>query len=241
MKLIQCDNCSKFFDGICAFEAIDFSINRGEIISLIGESGSGKSTIAECISGIKNLTTGKVTKIANLKMQYIFQNPGRSFNPKWQMGKSLLEPLKLSKKLENSTQIDVYLDKLKLDKQLLTQYPHECSGGQKQRLAIIRAILCEPDLIIADEVTSGLDSENEQELLKIFKEISLSGVAILFITHNIKTIENFSDQVIVLKQGKIVEKAITKTILDAPKQDYTQKLLAASHYFTSRRKEFVRI
>ena len=241
--MLELRNISKNFGNHQVLNQIEFSIGSNEIVGLIGESGSGKSTIAELIMGLQQPTEGEILWEQGRNCQYIYQNPERSFNPYLTMQESLLEPLLLSKvpKEEAMAQIDKLMEQAELPNGLLMRKPYECSGGQKQRAAIIRALTCKPSLLIADEITSALDPETESVIIELLHDVQRHlQLSILYITHRIMTIEQFANRLLVLEKGKIVENRPTKDVLYNPKHSYTKQLIDASAYFERRQKLFVK-
>lgn len=241
--MLELRNVSKQFGTHQVLDQIDFSIESNEIVGLIGESGSGKSTIAELIIGLQQPTEGEIIWEEGCNCQYIYQNPERSFNPYLTMQESLLEPLLLSKtpKKEAMGRIHMLMEQAGLPKELLSRKPQECSGGQKQRAAIIRALACKPRLLIADEITSALDPESESIMIGLLRDFQRDmQLSILYITHRITATEQFADRLLVLEKGIIVEDRLTKDVLYNPKHKYTKQLMEACAYFERRRKLVVK-
>lgn len=194
-------------------ENINFSIKENEILALMGPSGSGKTTIARIILGLEKPDEGSVIyknvdlcklskkdfKPFRKEIQLISQKPSSFFDPSVKLGKSIVEPLKNFKiKLESKRKrIEELLDDLKLDHKILTRYPHQVSGGEIQRLSILRALLLEPKLLILDEATSMLDISVQAQILHLLKEIK-NKTSYLFISHNEEVVNLFSDRVIKL-------------------------------------------
>ncbi|WP_042351258.1 ABC transporter ATP-binding protein [Bacillus massiliigorillae] len=241
--MLKLQNISKQFGSQQVLNHIDFTIGSNEIVGLIGESGSGKSTLAELIIGLQQPTEGELIWEQKRNCQYIYQNPERSFNPYLTMQESLLEPLLLRKvpKAEALANIHKLMDQAELPKELLTRKPNECSGGQKQRAAIIRALTCQPNLLIADEITSALDPETEAVIIELLKEFQrYLKLSILYITHRITTTEQFANRLLVLEKGTIVENRPTHDVLYHPNHAYTKQLIDACAYFERRQKLFVK-
>lgn len=240
--MLEVRNVSKSFGDHWVLRDVRFQIKKKEWIGLLGESGSGKSTIAELIMGLQQPTRGEIVWTSGKKkgMQYIYQNPDRSFNPYWTMEQSLMEPLLLQKQSKKSTleKITAMMDKAGLPLALLNKKPRQCSGGQKQRMAIIRALLCNPSLLIADEITSALDPQTELMMIRFLKELQdIYQLSVFYITHRIQAMEGIADRLLILNQGRIVESGPTKEVLTQPKHPYTQRLLDACFYFERRKKK----
>lgn len=232
----------KSFGDHVVLRDVSFEIGDNEFVCLLGESGSGKSTLAELLMGLYPPSQGEIIWADGQMrgMQYIYQNPDRSFHPFWTMERSLMEPLilqKISKKRARE-QIMVMMEKTGLPFELLKKKPSQCSGGQKQRMAIIRALLCQPRLLIADEITSALDPETEETMIHFLKGIQASHpMSVFYITHRLQAVEKVADRVLILHQGCIMESGPTREVFHRPKHPYTQRLLDACFYFEKRRKQ----
>lgn len=220
-----------------AVRNVSFNINENEIFALIGESGCGKSTLAEMIAGLIKPSSGKIewTGRASIEdgsrpVQLVFQNPERSMNPLWRIGDIVQEPLKLAGYSHDKARRKAaeWLERVHLSAGLMDRFPHEISGGQKQRAAIARALCMRPQLLIADELTSALDPLTERRLLELLLQARAdSTMAVLYITHRIETIRGFADRTAVMKEGEIVEQGATNRVLDDPSSSYTEKLISA--------------
>lgn len=231
--------------GVHAVKRANFSISEGEIKGIVGESGSGKSTVARCIVRLETVTSGSVLlrgkdlvqlsahemRQYRRKVQIVFQDPYRSLNPRRTVGNSLIEgllnygmdPKEARKKVQKALEI------VGMDVSVLSRYPHQFSGGQRQRLCIARAVVMEPELLIADESVSALDVSVQAQVLKLFEEIrDQLGTAILFITHDLRVAATVCDSIIVMQKGKIVEAGTAAKILSQPETTYTQELIAAA-------------
>lgn len=242
--MLEVQNLCKKFGGNVILNDVNFCIGNSEFICLLGESGSGKSTIAELLMGLKSPCSGNVCWAENNCSQYVYQNPERSFNPFWTMEQSLLEPLLLQKYSKKAAlkKIEGMMHKAELPMDLLKKKPSQCSGGQKQRMAIIRALLCSPRLLIADEITSALDPQTERTIIELLKKFqAMYRMSILYITHRVQEISDVADRIIVLDKGKIVENGLAENVLQNPQHPYTQRLLASSLYFEKRKKEIMSI
>ena len=230
---------------------ISFKIKKNEIIGLIGESGSGKSLTSLAILNLLNKDKFKVTgevlfkgndllKISEEEMlknrgaeiSMIFQEPMSALNPTMKIGDQLYEMYKAHQNksfLEITNRIKKLIKKVKLEgvENLFEKYPHEISGGQKQRVMIVMALACNPKLLIADEPTTALDVTVQKEIIDILKLLQKSeGLSILFISHDLKLVSKIADRLVILKEGTIVEKGITKNIFKNPISDYTKALLS---------------
>lgn len=231
---------------IRAVENINFTVNEGEILGIIGQSGSGKSTIAKLITRLIKNNSGEIffyeKNIFDLKekefrklrkeIQLIFQQPQDALNPRATIYNSILEPVKIFKiekdKETLKKKIFELLEKLGLEKSILERYPHEISGGQAQRVFILRTLLLNPKLIIADEPTNMLDVSVQAKILRILKSlVEKDNMSMIFISHDLEIINFMCDRVIVLENGKIVESGMTEEVFKNPQNEYTKKLLSS--------------
>ena len=240
---------------IKAVDGVDLEIGEGEILGIVGESGSGKTTLGKMIQGIYQPTEGSVhfrdMNIHTLprqqmkdiwrEIQYVYQNPGASFDPWWRVGRSLEEPLKIHQglsKQEISKRVEEVMASVGLGKDHLFRYPHEFSGGQQRRLALARVLALRPSLIILDEPTSGLDVSIQATILKLLKKLREDfGLTYIFISHDLDVVRMMSDNIAVMYLGSIVEYGQTKSIFLHPKHYYTQLLLAAVPKIEDSRRE----
>ncbi len=244
-KVIEVFGISKSFKGkknnIDAVDNISFSINKGECLGIIGESGSGKSTAAQMIAGFVKADSGEIffknKKIDLCKkdfksrygIQMIFQNPESSLNPKMKVRKILSEAaLYLSdmnerERMQRAVQV---LKLVHLPEEYLDKYPYELSGGECQRVAIARALVLKPQLLICDEVTSALDASVKAQIMRILSELKTNEkISILFITHDLALVDLICDTIAVMHKGRIIEIDKTDRILNNPTQEYTKQLL----------------
>jgi len=236
----------KTTDHIKAVDGVDLDIKRGTILSLVGESGCGKTTLGRAIIQLQTPTSGSVKldgdELVGLsnkelgkyrkRMQIAFQDPQSSLNPRLQILTTLTEPMKVhgigenqEERIERAAKV---LEDMQLKRDHLWRYPHEFSGGQRQRIGLARALVLSPEFVVCDEITSALDVSVQAEILQLLLEIrEKQDLTLLFITHNIAVVEYLSDETVVMKAGKIVEQGLTADICGNPQQAYTQKLLEA--------------
>lgn len=226
-----------------AVSDVSFSIGQGEVVSLVGESGCGKSTIGKMLAGILQPTSGEIAyggsvvssegsplaKTALLPMQMIFQDPMSSLNPRKRIIDIICEA-PIYYKLINARQREEYateiFQKVGLDVSLLHRFPHQLSGGQNQRVAIARALSVKPDLLICDEATAALDVSIQAQIINLFSDLRAEmNLTYLFISHSLSVVEYISDRVIIMYLGKIVEEAPTRKIFGSPNHPYTRALL----------------
>ena len=228
-----------------AVRGVSFDIARGQVLGLVGESGSGKSTIAGTLTGLVPIHSGSVQvdglevagasgrKLRGVRSQtgIVFQNPASSLNPRRSVGASIGQPLQLHTNLTNAQQrqrVNELLEAVRLPASMAQRYPHEMSGGQRQRVAIARALALQPQLLIADEPTSALDVSVQAVVLELLASLQHElGFACLFVSHDLAVVEQVASQVVVLRQGQVVEAGKTTQVLSAPSDPYTQALVAA--------------
>ncbi|MGO4145698.1 ATP-binding cassette domain-containing protein [Paenarthrobacter sp. YAF11_1] len=226
-----------------AIRSVTLDVARGETLGLVGESGSGKSTIGRAILGLAPITGGAVTfegaTVSRLStparrnlakdIQVVFQDPYSSLNPAMTIENILSEPLQSVSRKEARNRIRELLDAVQLPADAAGRLPREFSGGQRQRIAIARALALEPKLIICDEPTSALDLSTQAKVLDLLLEIQeRTGVAYLFITHDLAVVRRMSHRVAVLFRGEVVEIGSAKQVTEEPEHPYTQRLLMAA-------------
>lgn len=228
-----------------ALRDIVLDIRKDEVVGVVGESGSGKSTLARCIIGLVGATSGEVrlngellpplsrdrSRALKKRMQIVFQDPYRSLDPRHMIITSLMEgPRSFGIKRESALErIHQLLTIVGLDSDVLYRYPHQFSGGQRQRICLARAIALEPDILIADEAVSALDVTVQAQVLQLLADIKArTGVAIIFITHDLRVAAQISDKIIVMQKGQIVEQGSPQGVILSPQQAYTRKLIESA-------------
>jgi len=239
-----------FFGGVShrvhAVENVSFSIFPGETLALVGESGSGKSTIGRTIQQLQESTSGTIRfggkAVADMsraekirlrqEVQYIFQDPFASLDPRKTVGFSIAEPIRTHGLLHGSKairqRVNQLLERVGLSADQAERYPHEFSGGQRQRVCIARALASKPKLIIADEALSALDVSIQAQIIHLLMELQQDeGLAYLFISHDMAVVEKMSHRVAVLHLGQVVELGERRAVFDSPQHSYTRKLLSA--------------
>lgn len=228
-----------------AVDGVDFSLQPGETLALVGESGCGKSTLARALVGLNPITSGVATlrgealtglsrkqlRRYRKELQLVFQDPYASLNPRFTIAETLAEPLLLHGKASRrdvDAKVCELLAQVGLDPELRRRYPHEFSGGQRQRISIARALAVEPSLLLCDEVTSALDVSIQAQILELLRGIQrASGLAYLFITHDLGVVRHIAHRVAVMYVGQIVELRSTESLFESPAHPYTQALLAS--------------
>jgi len=228
-----------------ALQAVSFAIRPGEILALIGESGSGKSTLARIVSGLLPAGEGRILfrgeEIAPLvngrprdvlrQIQIVFQNPDASLNPRHRVGTILARPLRHFLGLKGRQlheRVHQLLADVRLPAHYAGHYPAELSGGERQRVAVARALAAEPQLLVCDEITSALDVSVKASLLDLLKDVQeRTGIAILFITHDLPVVRWFADRAVVLYRGVLCEDTAIPEIFQQPRHDYTASLIEA--------------
>ena len=222
---------------------VSFDLAAGETLSLVGESGSGKTTIGRAILGlapvsggtidfrgktISNISRKERRKIAR-EIQVVFQDPYTSLNPAMTIESILVEPLAATGVKDGKTRVRDLLEAVGLPANAGRRYPREFSGGQRQRIAIARALALEPSVIVCDEPTSALDVTTQATVLELFQELQeRTGVAYLFISHDLGVVNDISDRIAVLYRGEIVEMGDAAQVATAPRHEYTRRLQMAA-------------
>ncbi|MFC0581402.1 ABC transporter ATP-binding protein [Micrococcoides hystricis] len=224
----------------------NIEIAQGEIVGLVGESGSGKSTIAKAVLGLLPVAEGELLvhgnsltslrgaelKAARKRIGAVFQDPAASLDPRFPIGDLITEPMVIHKVGDKKSRLDrayELLDAVRLPRSVVNRFPHELSGGQRQRISIARALVLNPDLLIADEPTSALDVSVQASVLEMFAELQREfNFACLFVSHDLAVIDMLAHRVAVMRNGRIVEQGLTSTVLHNPRELYTQELLAAA-------------
>ncbi len=231
---------------INAVSDISLDIARGEVLALVGESGSGKSTLGRMVARLETPTRGSIlydgADIAKLdrrqsfafrrRVQMIFQDPFASLNPHMRVREMLSEPLKIHRlaagRRELGDKIDGLMSSVGLSPALVDRFPHEFSGGQRQRLSIARALAVEPEFLVADEAVSALDVSTQAQVVNLLSALRRQlGLTVLFISHNLAVVQNIADTVAVLYLGRLVEIAPSQELFIRPRHPYTEALLSA--------------
>ena len=230
---------------IHALDNVSLNITKGTTLAVVGESGSGKSTLARSLIRLVSIDKGKITfndkdflsldstalKNTRKNIQMIFQDPYASLNPRMKIQSIMEEPLlihKIGTKVSKQKKIEMMIKRVGLNLSDLDKYPHQFSGGQRQRIGIARALILEPKLVICDEPVSALDVSVQAQIVQLLKSLQKEfGLTYLFITHDLRIVRHIADEVVVMRQGKIVETGKTDIIFQNPKTTYTKKLLAS--------------
>jgi peptide/nickel transport system ATP-binding protein len=225
---------------IKAAERVSLSIAKGETVGLVGESGSGKSTVARLVLALDRPDSGELRlcgaafsgeRVLRRRIQAVFQDPFGSFNPRHRVGRILAEPLQLdpSSRGETLRRVAHMLAAVGLEPRDANRYPHEFSGGERQRIAIARALMIKPSLVVLDEAVSALDATIRASVLDLLQRMQETlGVSYLFISHDLGVVRAIADRIAVMRQGRIIEEADTETLFSRPQTAYTQKLIAAT-------------
>ena len=229
-----------------AVNGVDFSVERGKTLAIVGESGCGKSTLARIITLIDPATSGtlliegkavdigkqKMTKALRSTVQIVFQNPYGSLNPRQKVGDVLMEPLLLNTDTPAAERRDramAMLQRVGLKAEHFNRYPHMFSGGQRQRIAIARALMLNPRLLVLDEPVSALDLSVQAQVLNLLKDLQEEfNLTYVFISHDLSVVRYLADTVMVMLKGEVVESGTRDEVFTDPKHAYTRKLFAAT-------------
>ena len=255
-NILSVQDVKKYFDvregllakkvgNVYAVDGVSFEIARGETLGLVGESGCGKSTVGRLVLRLLDLTAGEVhlkgVDISGLsrseilphrrEMQMVFQDPYSSLNPKLSAGFLVSEPLtnfKQGSSAEIDQRVQMLFERVGFKREAMERYPHEFSGGQRQRLGIARALALNPSLIVADEPVSALDVSVQAQVINLLIDLQEEfNLALLFISHDLAVVEHVSHRIAVMYVGKLVEITDTRTLFKNPLHPYTQALLSA--------------
>lgn len=229
-----------------AVDDVSFEIARGETLALVGESGCGKSTIARMLVGLYKPSRGQVRfdgvdlsdmsspsgRQMRSRLQMIFQDPYASLNPRWKVADIVAEPIRVHRTMSGkdaiATRIEALLKQVGLSGADAAKYPHQFSGGQRQRLSIARALASRPEFLVCDEPTSALDVSVQAQVLNLMRDIQRAdGLTYLFISHNLAVVNHVADRVGVMYLGRIVELAPKRRLFEMPQHPYTRMLLDA--------------
>lgn len=228
-----------------AVNGVSFTVEKGETLALVGESGCGKSTVARMLVGLYEPTSGHIEfdgqplsklrtregRQLRRRLQMIFQDPYASLNPRWRVARIIAEPLKVHGKLtpaERMARVDELLAQVGLAASDRNRYPHQFSGGQRQRISIARALAAGPEFLVCDEPTSALDVSVQAQVLNLMKRLQRElGLTYLFISHNLAVVHHMADRIAVMYLGKIVELASREELFSYPRHPYTRMLLSA--------------
>ena len=231
-----------------ALKNVSFSVCLGQTVGIVGESGSGKSTIGRCALGLTELSSGEIIlggeqinykrkkdiKNFRRKIQIVFQNPQRSFNPVYNIRTSVGESLNVRpewSRKQRQKRIEEVLDAVKINEELRNRRPDQLSGGQLQRVAIARAIAPEPNLIFLDEPTSSLDLSVRSEVLSLLNELQNTlNITYVFVSHDLEVVRAVTNNIIVMYRGQIVEEGSSEVLFKNPSHPYTKELLVASKF-----------
>jgi oligopeptide transport system ATP-binding protein len=261
--LLQVNGLSRYFavrnpfgmraGSLRALDGVSFDLKAGETLAVVGESGCGKSTLGKTLAGILKPTAGTVhfegediTGMVGAQrrgtathLQYVYQDPGNSIDPRWTIRRSLEEPLLVHTNLpraERRERIGAILEAVGLPPSHLSLYPHELSGGQQRRVGLARILTLQPKLVVLDEPTSGLDVSVQATVLDLFRDLQERfNLTYLFISHDLSVVRIMSDRVAVMYLGRVVEMAPTQQLFKTPRHPYTRALLSAIPVIGGRR------
>ncbi|AJE32826.1 putative peptide ABC transport system ATP-binding protein [Corynebacterium humireducens NBRC 106098 = DSM 45392] len=242
-EVIRVENLTKIFGENKAVDDVSFTVRKGTTLALVGESGSGKSTVANMVLNLLDPTSGKVfykgTDLSTLsnkelfdmrrKMQVVFQNPYGSLDPMFSIYRCIEEPLALhgvGSRKEREARVAELLDMVAMPRSAMRRFPNELSGGQRQRIAIARALALRPEVLVLDEAVSALDVLVQNQIIRLLAELQEElDLSYLFITHDLAVVRQTADDIVVMKQGAIVEQGTSDEVFADPKEEYTRDLI----------------
>ena len=231
---------------IKAVDGVSFSVKRGTTFGIVGESGSGKSTAARMLCGLERIDSGSVLidgfDVSNLRkadrlafrriLQLVFQDPYAALNPYWKVGNLVAEGMRVHRLCpagERRARVAALLDQCGMPADAIDRYPHEFSGGPRQRICIARALAVQPKILVLDEPVSALDVSIQAQILLLLQALQRElGLTYVFISHNLAVVEQLCDQVAVMKTGQVVEAGVTEEVIHHPTHPYTQALIAST-------------
>ncbi len=244
-QLLQIDNLSCRFGETVAVDQVSLSLGAGEVLGLVGESGSGKSTLGRAVCGLVSPAAGRIVLAGEVlprhfsardfrrqaaRVQMVFQDAYSAMNPRMNVLNSLIEPLQLQGKHrgQERTCAMQWLERIGLPRRFAGRYPHELSGGQRQRLGIARAFITSPQLVICDEPVSALDVSVQAQIINLLHDLQRdTGVAMIFIAHDLAVVSHLANRTLVMYHGRLVEEG-DAALFTSPQHPYTQALIAAN-------------
>jgi peptide/nickel transport system ATP-binding protein len=226
--------------------SVSLSVSRGECVAVVGESGSGKTTLARCIVGLHKPSAGDVlldrvalkaiaqrrSRDERRRVQIVFQNPDESLNPRMRVGDIIGRPARqlggLDRRQANERTVDL-LTRVGLTPELAYRYPAQLSGGERQRISIARSLAADPAVLVCDEVTSALDVSVQASVIELLIELrERTGLALLFISHDLAAVSAIADRVVVLERGQVCDEGAVDHVIHEPSAEYTRRLIAAA-------------
>ncbi|WP_343627759.1 ATP-binding cassette domain-containing protein [Roseateles sp.] len=242
--LLQVDGLEQRYAGRTVLRDVSFTLAAGESLGVIGESGAGKSTLARLVMALERPHAGSVRwsgqdvnamssahrRALRPAVQMVFQDPYGSLDPRWRVGRSVLEPMAAlaMSEVQRRERLGEVLAAVGLEPDAALRYPHQFSGGQRQRLAIARALATRPRLIVADEPLSALDVSVQAQILALLRELQRrEGISLVLVSHDLAAVEVLCDHALVLRGGEVAEQGLAAQVLGEPRHPYTRELLSA--------------
>ncbi|SEK80669.1 peptide/nickel transport system ATP-binding protein [Roseateles sp. YR242] len=244
VPVLETEHLTQRYEGREVLQDINLRLQPGESLGIIGESGAGKSTLARLVMALERPAAGVVRwsgedihrlpehqrRARRSRVQMVFQDPYSSLDPRWRVGRSIAEPLQRlpMTAAEREQRLAEVLDAVQLDPDAARRFPHQFSGGQRQRLAIARALATRPSLIVADEPLSALDVSVQAQILALLRDLQRrEAISLVLISHDLPAVEVLCDHALVLRHGQVVEHGATADVLGEPRHPYTRSLLSA--------------
>ena len=239
MSVLEIQGLSKCYGAVQAVKDISFTVERGDILGIVGESGCGKTTLLRLISGLETADSGQVLLHGNSltakrsrddyrAMQMIFQDAAGSFHPRRRIADTIQDSVRSLLGRDSRADIPALCARVGLAPELARRYPRDLSGGQCQRFAIARAMAAGPELLLCDEITSALDAATQARILELIRTLCRENrMAAVFVSHDLAVVGSLCSRVLVMKDGRMVEQGPTQQILQAPTEAYTRELIAS--------------
>lgn len=231
MKVLEVQNVVKSFGSVCAVDDVSLALQEGDNLAIVGESGCGKTTLAKMIMGLILPDKG-VINAQKYSLQMVFQDPNQSLDPLWNVQEILKEAM-VNRHIaapQMQERMEQMLVNVGLSAGDIRRFPHEFSGGERQRIAIARALLACPKVLVLDEAVSSLDTLVQKQIMDLLRTLKKEfNLTYVFISHNLRLVKNFSETIMVMYNGKIVEQGKVTAVLGRPSHAYTQQLLKAAY------------
>ncbi|MDO5076074.1 ABC transporter ATP-binding protein [Corynebacterium sp.] len=227
--LLEARGISRVRRGTTTLAETSLALHQHQRLGIVGGSGSGKTTLLKILAGLDNPTTGSVVRSPGTSLHMVFQDPQSSLNPRMRVGRSIAEPLHGMSAAQQQARVAEVLQEVDLEPDAATRFPHEFSGGQRQRISIARAIAAKPSVLLADEPVSALDMSVRTQVMDLLDRlVRTHGLSLVFVSHDLAVVRQLCTDLIVLRNGEVVERGNVADIYNCPQHDYTRQLLEAA-------------